>query len=165
MQRMSTELSGRRQVNLDGLFHVETTQVIQVQEQNCNTNSEYHLHSLHSHPHTTTIMVSRQKHHGPNALCDAQPTRSNAENNLQQVVKVIWHKGCITAAHGWFNRIRQVAPMCIPSNTCFLGPTQVQNLNGISIGSALFVGLASVTDRQTDRPRYSVCNNMPHLRT
>ena len=30
------------------------------------------------------------------------------------------------------------------------------NPNGISIGSAVFVGLTSVTDRPTDRPRYSV---------
>jgi len=33
--------------------------------------------------------------------------------------------------------------------------------NGISIGSAVFAGLTIVT--KTDRRRYSVCNNMPHL--
>jgi len=38
-----------------------------------------------------------------------------------------------------------------PSNTCFLGPTRVHNPNGISISSAIFAGLTSVTDRQTDR--------------
>jgi len=38
-----------------------------------------------------------------------------------------------------------------PSNTWSLGPTQVLNPNGISIGSAVFAGLSSVTDRQTDR--------------
>jgi len=112
---------------------------------------------------------------------------------------------------------------CAPSNTCFLGPTQVHIPNGISNGSAVFVqfvaespytlqwaasffpskllihmgGLDSQvihgyvgpdefttqlqlnwfsqfcranysdrqTDRLTDRPRYSVCNNRPHLRT
>jgi len=37
----------------------------------------------------------------------------------------------------------------LPSNTWSLGPTQVLNSNGISIGSAVFVGLTSVTDRQT----------------
>jgi len=37
-----------------------------------------------------------------------------------------------------------------PSNTGFLGPTQVLNPNGISIGPAVFAGLTSVTDRQTD---------------
>jgi len=53
----------------------------------------------------------------------------------------------------------------LPSNTWFLGPTRVLNPNGISIGSAVFVGLSTVTDRQTDRPRYSVGNNRPHQRS
>jgi len=55
-----------------------------------------------------------------------------------------------------------------PSNTWFLGPTRVLNPIGISIGSAVFPRLISVTDRQTnrptDRPRYSVGNNRPSLR-
>jgi len=45
-------------------------------------------------------------------------------------------------------------------NTRFIGPTQVRNQNGNLIVSAVFAGLTSVTDcqsdRQTDRPRYSV---------
>jgi len=51
-----------------------------------------------------------------------------------------------------------------PSNTWFPGPTRVLNPNGISIGSAVFAELTSVTD-PTDRPHYSVGNNRPHLRT
>jgi len=43
-----------------------------------------------------------------------------------------------------------------PSITWFLWPTHVLNPNGISIGSAVFAGLTTVTDR--DRPRHSVCN-------
>ena len=39
----------------------------------------------------------------------------------------------------------------LPSNTWFPGPTQVLNPKGISIGAAVFAGLPSVTDRQTDR--------------
>jgi len=31
------------------------------------------------------------------------------------------------------------------------------------MGSVVFAGLTSVTDRPTDRPHYSVCNNRPHL--
>jgi len=38
-----------------------------------------------------------------------------------------------------------------PSNTWFLKPTRVLNPNGISIGAAVFAGLTSVADRQTDR--------------
>jgi len=38
-----------------------------------------------------------------------------------------------------------------PSNTWSLGPSQVLNPDGISVGSAVFARLTSVTDRQTDR--------------
>jgi len=37
------------------------------------------------------------------------------------------------------------------SNSGFLGPTRVLNPNGLSIGSAVFAGLTSLTDRQTNR--------------
>jgi len=40
------------------------------------------------------------------------------------VIKAIWQKGRIAAVHGRFNSIRQVAPMCTPSNTCFHGPPE-----------------------------------------
>ena len=43
-----------------------------------------------------------------------------------------------------------------PSNTWFSGPTQVLNPNNVSIGSAIFAGLTSVTDRQTDHATRSV---------
>ena len=39
-----------------------------------------------------------------------------------------------------------------PHNTWFPGSSRVLNPNGISIGSAVFAALTSVTDRQTDRP-------------
>ena len=38
-----------------------------------------------------------------------------------------------------------------PSNTWFLGPTRVLNPNSISIDSAVFARLTTLTDRQTDR--------------
>jgi len=37
------------------------------------------------------------------------------------------------------------------SNTWFHRPTRVLNPNGISIGSAVFAGLTSVTDQQIDQ--------------
>jgi len=52
-----------------------------------------------------------------------------------------------------------------PSSTWFLGPTQVHNLNDISVGSAVCAVLTIVTDRPADRPRCSVCNNRLHLCT
>ena len=36
----------------------------------------------------------------------------------------------------------------LPSNSWFLGPTRVLNSKGISIGSAVFVGLTIATDRR-----------------
>jgi len=38
-----------------------------------------------------------------------------------------------------------------PSNIWFLEPTRARNPNGISIGSAVFAGFTSVTDKRTDR--------------
>ena len=45
----------------------------------------------------------------------------------------------------------------------FLGPTRFHKQNSISMGSYVSAGLRIVTDRPTDRPRYSVCNNRPHI--
>jgi len=39
---------------------------------------------------------------------------------------------------------------------CFFGPTRVHIPNGISIGSVVFAWPMVITDRQTDRPHYSV---------
>jgi len=50
-----------------------------------------------------------------------------------------------------------------PSNTWFPGPTRDHIPNDISISSAVFAGLTSVTDRQTDHTT-PVCNNRLHLR-
>ena len=41
---------------------------------------------------------------------------------------VIQHR--IAAAHGLFSRIRQVAPMCTPSNTWLIGPTHRLRVHG-----------------------------------
>jgi len=43
-----------------------------------------------------------------------------------------------------------------PSNTWFLGTIRDHIPNGSSVGSSTFAGLKIVTDRQTDRPSYSV---------
>ena len=51
-----------------------------------------------------------------------------------------------------------------PSNIWFLGPARVNIASGISIGSVAFAGFTvGQTDRQTDRQRFSVCSNKPHL--
>jgi len=60
----------------------------------------------------------------------------------------------IAPSHGGFE---------CPSNKWFLGAIRVLNLNGISINSAIFEGLTTVTNQLIDRPCYLVCNNEPHL--
>jgi len=52
-----------------------------------------------------------------------------------------------------------------PSNTWFLCPTRVLNPNGISIGFAVFAGLTSVTDRQTDHATRSVTLDRIYVRS
>ena len=52
-----------------------------------------------------------------------------------------------------------VGASALQSNKWFLGSAGLSVLNGISIGSAVFAGLTTVTDR----PRSSVGNNRPHL--
>ena len=47
--------------------------------------------------------------------------------------------------------------------TWFLGSTRHHNPNGISIDSTVFTGLDHYCDRPTDRPRYSVGDNSPHV--
>jgi len=54
-------------------------------------------------------------------------------SNNKQVVKAIWQKRCIAAAHGRFNGIFHWCTIC--ASVCFLGPISVHNLNGISIDS------------------------------
>ena len=51
--------------------------------------------------------------------------------------------GRIATAHGRFNGIHHVAPLCTVPNTCFLGAAQIQIPNGISIGSAVCAQLTA----------------------
>jgi len=44
----------------------------------------------------------------------------------------------------------------LPSNACFLGPIRDHNPNNISIGSAIFAGLTTVTDKQADHTTLSI---------
>jgi len=53
----------------------------------------------------------------------------------------------------------------LPSDTWFPEPTQVLNRNGISIGSAVFAGLTSVTDRPTDHTTCSVTTGCIYVRS
>ena len=75
------------------------------------------------------------------AIDNNATTRGHGQSNLT--------KGRTAAAHGLFNGIRQVAPMCTPCNTCFLGPTRVHNPDDISIGSAVFLAKLTAESHYT----------------
>ena len=60
----------------------------------------------------------------------------------------LWQQSNLTTgrraiAHGRFSGIRQMASVCTPPNTCFLGPTRVKIPNSIWIGSAIFAQLTA----------------------
>jgi len=70
------------------------------------------------------------------------------------------------AEHGSFNRIDQVAPMCTPSNTRFLGLTRFCHRNGVLIGLTVSAGIIRVTNTRTDRQTYTSepCKTLTRLR-
>ena len=78
-------------------------------------------------------------------------TNNQTHSNQEQVIKLIWHKAASsphTAGSVVFARWRQ----CAPHLMRFLGPIRVHNPSNISVGSAIFVGLTTVTDWSIDRP-------------
>ena len=60
------------------------------------------------------------------------------------------------------DHVTHVHPRLIP---CLLRPALVHNPNGISIGSAVFAGLTTVTDRQTDHATRSVTTGRIYVRS
>ena len=114
-------------------------------------------------------MAPSHRGSGPHLICGTlgpyEPTTQTASGSVQPFL------------HRWPRRVSVYFAMgrpppqnfpfswgiWTPPNTWFLRSTQVLNPNGILIGWAIFAGLTTLTDRQTDRPRYSVGNNMPHL--
>jgi len=52
---------------------------------------------------------------------DTLPTFTSYRHRImQQVVKVVSQKSCITASNGWFNPVCQVAPICTPSKNAYV---------------------------------------------
>jgi len=67
------------------------------------------------------------------------------------VVKEFRQKGRIAILSHFVAANGFVRPKLTPSNSWFLGPTRGIPPNGISVGSAVFVGLSDATNRQTDK--------------
>jgi len=65
----------------------------------------------------------------------------------------------------YFTMGRPFPPQNCPFNDRIPGPTRIFNPNGISIGAAMFAGLTSVTDRQTDHATRSVAIDRIYVRS
>ena len=96
-------------------------------------------------------------------LCFLWPTWVHTNQTANQLVQPFLHSSRQCCWHARdvlsLNNCPFAWGIWAQSNACFLGPTQVHNPNSISISSAVFAWLTSVTDRPTDRPRYSVGNS------
>jgi len=105
----------------------------------------------------------------PFDTCFLGPTRVHSSNGISICTAVFAQVTAESPSTLQYVPPHQSCPfaweMWTPSNTWFLRPIQIHKPNGISIGSAVIAGLTLVTNRPTDRPRYSVCKNRPHLRT
>ena len=87
------------------------------------------------------------------AIHEAMMTSCSPKSNIKQVVKVIPHMAADRRRTWSVNRIRQVASMCTPSNTCFqipIGPPECTSQPHLDRFSRS-VRLTIVTDRPTDR--------------
>jgi len=69
--------------------------------------------------------------------------RIAATNSISSLSLQTWDSACLSIPVKFL--------IVTTSNTRFIGPTRVLNPSGISIASAVFTGLTSVTDRPTDR--------------
>jgi len=74
-----------------------------------------------------------------------QAKRPNNNNKWSK----IWHKAALLPYMDGSIIFTRWCQRALPSNTCFLGPSQVHNQNSISIGSAVLAGLTIMTDWQT----------------
>ena len=120
-------------------------------------------------------------------LGDFNPSTGSKINVTQNARHMTYRTRSLKCVHGFelvainsdsscFSMGRTTPNSCpftlgISTHTWFIGPSRLSRspANGISIGSAVFAGPKTVinrlkdrqTDRQTNRPCYSVCSNKP----
>jgi len=101
-----------------------------------------HIHTLQSNIHQRQLLK-----------CD---------NTKQDAARIIVATRGIAVSHRLIHRICQVASMCTPCNTWFLGPTQVCPPNQHTRDSAVFCKGHS-HDQHTERPCHFICSSRLHL--
>jgi len=94
------------------------------------------------------------------ALSPCEPTTETAPQSVQPCLHRSPQSAPVWFACFALKIVNSHVGVWTSCNIWFIGPTRVRNANGNLIVSAVFAGLASVTDwqrdRQTDKPRYSV---------
>ena len=99
--------------------------------------------------------------HPPSNMCFIGPTRVHIPNGIS-IGSAVFAQRMAEGSYilRWAGPCPSKLPLCMgiwtPSNTWFLGLTQVHNPNSISIGSAVLHGLKILTDRQTDHATPSI---------
>ena len=126
---------------------------------------------------TSSIIFARWRHthwrHLANTilnLCFLRPTRVHNPNGKSigsAVSTQLTAESPYTLQ--WATLSPKIAPshggIWTPSKSWFLGPIRGHNPNGISIGSAVFAGLTSVTDRPTDHATRSITIDRIYVRS
>jgi len=107
--------------------------------------SKIPLHVWGSRPHLTCGSLGPSKSIYQTASSSVQPFLHSSQQCL------------------YFAMNRPFCPSKLPFRTGDLDLHLLHGSLGITISSATYAGLTCVTDLQTDRPRYSVCNNRLHL--
>jgi len=101
------------------------------------TNSLDYKTDVHSFKCYLYILIRHQNPHYPvqmriaylHAVRSFQQfwSRTTHGRKDKQVSTVMAEAANVAAEHGSFSRIRQVAPICTPSNTLFIGTTWISN--------------------------------------
>ena len=128
-------------------------------------------HKSSSPPHTNgSVVFARWHQSAPCNTCFLRPRRVHNPNGIS-IGSAVFAQITAECPHTlqWAAPLPQHCPFpggCgTASNIWFLGPTQVLNPNGISIGSAIFAGLRTVTDRPTDHATPSVIIGRIYVRS
>jgi len=122
----------------------------------CTWTVQWYLPGCASaHPHLIYASLGPHESKSQTASRSVQPFLHGSQHSIPVLYSGLPFALKIALAMGRF------AP---PSNRWFLGPILVHNPNGISIGSAIFTGLSTVTDRPTDHATQSATTGRIYVR-
>ena len=130
---------------------------------NISTSGQVIWHKAASLPHIDgSVVLARWRHCAPRLIC---ASFGSPESTSQMTFRSVQP---FCTAHSIESLCFTMCPSP-PSKLSFAWGIWSSHLIHGSLSTAVLAWLTTVTDgptdRQTDRPRYSVCNNKPHLST